>query len=104
MPRDLRDVERGLPRNACTPGSFDLSQYCWVDNPMPEWSDERHVSLSQPTAWLDVDGHLSSIGAFALIDPSQVHHGVHDLVRQFRRGQVTTRRACVLGERRVAAG
>ncbi len=43
---------------------------------MPERPDQRHVRLTEPTAWLDVDGHLSLVAAFALIDPRQVHHGV----------------------------
>ena len=51
---------------------------------MPERPDERHVCAPEPAAWLDVDGHLSLVAAFALIDPSQVHHAVHGLVRQFR--------------------
>ena len=77
-------VERGLLRNASIPRSFDLSHECWVNNPIPERLDERHVSLPERTAWLDVDGHLSLVAAFALIDLSQVHHGVHGSVRQFR--------------------
>jgi hypothetical protein len=66
------------------PRSFDLPHECWINNPVPERLDERHVSLPDPTAWLHVDGHLSLVAAFTLIDPSQVHHTVHGLVRQFR--------------------
>jgi hypothetical protein len=51
---------------------------------MPERPDQRHVSLPEPTAWLDVDGHLSLVAAFALIDPNQVHQTVHGLVRHLR--------------------
>src|ERR1700736_1189124 len=65
------------------PRSFDLSKKRWVYNPMPERRDERHVYIPEPTAWLDVNGHLSAVAAVALIDPSQVHHGVHGLVGQF---------------------
>ena len=51
---------------------------------MPERLDELHVSLPEHTAWFDVDGHLTLVAAFALVDPSQVHHHVHGLVREFR--------------------
>lgn len=50
---------------------------------MPERCDQCHVSLPEPTAGLDVDGHLSLVTASALINPGQVHHGVHRLIRQF---------------------
>jgi len=72
----MRDVERGLLRNACIPRSFDLSHECWVNNPIPERLDERHVCLAERTAWLDVDGHLALVATFALIYPGQVHHAV----------------------------
>ena len=52
-----------------------------IDDPMPERLDQRHVSLPEPTARLDVDGHLSLVAVFALVDPGQVHHAVHGLVR-----------------------
>jgi hypothetical protein len=42
-------VERGLLRNASIPRSFDLSHECWVNNPIPERFDERHVSLPERT-------------------------------------------------------
>ena len=50
---------------------------------MPERLDQRHVTLPERTARLDVDGHLSLIAALALIDPTQVDHAVHGPVRQF---------------------
>ena len=40
--------------------------------------------LPEQAARLDVDGHLSLVAALALIDPGQVHHAVHGLVRQLR--------------------
>ena len=49
---------------------------------MPERRDERHVSLPEPAARLDVDGHLALVAALAPVDPGQVHHPVHGLVRQ----------------------
>jgi hypothetical protein len=73
-------VERGLLRNASIPRPFDLSHERRVNNPIPERLDERHVSLPERTASLDVDGHLSLVAVFALIDPGQVHHGVHGSV------------------------
>jgi len=51
---------------------------------VPERRDDRHVLLPEMAARLDVDGHLPLVAAVAAIDPGQVHHGVHRLVRQFR--------------------
>ena len=40
-----------------------------------------HIS-SRAAARLDVDGHLALVAALAPVDPGQVHHPVHGLVRQ----------------------
>src|SRR3954451_7694336 len=66
------------------PRSFDLPHERRVDDPMPERLDEGHVSPPERTAWLDVDSHLSLVTPLALIDPGQVHHAVHGLVRDLR--------------------
>jgi hypothetical protein len=85
IPGVQSSVQRAPSRNASIPRSFDLSHERWVNNPIPERLDERHVCLPERTPWLDVDGHLSSlVAAFAPIDPGQMHHGVHGSVRQFR--------------------
>ena len=67
---------------------------------MPKRRDQRHVSLPQPAAWLDVDGHLSLVAAFALIHPSQVHHAVHGPVLNI---PPRTRRRCDRGARRAGS-
>src|SRR3954471_8662123 len=69
---------------ASLPRSFDMPHECWVHNQVTEGLDERHVSLPEQTAGLDVDGHLALVVAVALIHPGQVEHRVHGSVRQLR--------------------
>src|SRR4051812_3204801 len=93
---------------ASLPRSFDMPHECWVHDQVAERLDERHVSLPEQTAALDVDGHLALVVAFALIHPGQVQHRVHGSVRQLRGifvfGAIETheRRGAEIQVRRVA--